>query len=117
MYKIWDKESDINPPSGPALTAEDVFRQYGWAKLKAATVVIDDVDGMTSEIMNLGVMKRQYNIKKSDPQDVVDEINLIVEQQYEQEAENIQRMSNIIQTDERIAAALEFLALQALDDK
>lgn len=113
-YAIWDKKTDICTPSGKMFTPEEWIEEYGWIKLPGAVPVISQgmINGAYSG--ELSQMRQMYENSGADfsdcltDQEVLDRI-----EEFEDQMSSVEPGPT---TEERTAAALEFIAASNLPD-
>lgn len=112
-YQIWDGKSDIYTPSGAHFTAQEWANKYPWSKIPGAKMII------TSGIINGGAameFNQTVSIYKANgaaiTDGMTDEEILAAIEEFETNPPGAGEPS----TEERTAAALEFLAVSGLPD-
>lgn len=102
-YVIWDEKSDVYCPSGEVLSAEQWLNRYPIARLETEKLVVSGGSYNGAFCMPFGDMVDIYEKAKCDfsacetEQDYLDAIEAF------EDARN-----EVISTEERIAAALEY---------
>ena len=113
-YAIWDKVSPIITPVGEVLTAEQWKQRYPAAALDHITVVCGAGEINGSFFGTLGQMVQMYQAEGVDfSQCTTDEEKLAAIEAAEDAANT---KSTEPTTEERTAAALEFIAMNSLPD-
>lgn len=114
-YAIWDKQSPIVTPIGEVLTPEEWKERYPVAALDGITVVCAAGEINGGYFGTLGQMRQAYENMGADfsaaetPEDVLAVIEAFADAQDE-------AARNAVSAEERTAAALEAIALNALPD-
>lgn len=112
-YALWNKEDDIYTPVGEKLTAAQWLARYGWAAHPAAKPVV--AGGLINGAFmgELSQMKDMYERNGADfSEAATDEEILAVIENFEDNPP----VDDTPSTEERTAAALEFLAMNSLPD-
>lgn len=112
-YQIWDGKSDLYTPSGAHFTAKEWANKYPWVKIPGAKMII------TTGLINGGCAMefgQTVSVYKSNgaaiTDDMTDEEILAAIEEFETNPPGAGEPS----TEERTAAALEFLAMSSLPD-
>lgn len=114
-YQIWDKQSTIYTLVGEVLDPEEWLLRYPWANIEGVKMIIGSgvINGTVAmefgaAIETYAKMGADFSACRSD-QDYLDVIEAF---------ENASSApSNELSTEERTAAALEFIAMSSLPDK
>lgn len=112
-YALWNKTDDIYTPVGEKLTAQQWISRYGWAAHPAAKPVV--AGGLINGAFmgELSQMKEMYERSGADfSEAATDEEILAVIENFEDNPP----VDDTPSTEERTAAALEFLAMNSLPD-
>lgn len=113
-YAIWDKQSNIITPIGEILSADQWKERYPVAGIDSITVVCSAGEINGGFFGTLGQMVQMYEAQGADFSEcVTDEDKLDVIEAFE---DLLNTPSTNPTTEERTAAALEFLALSSLPD-
>ena len=113
-YAIWDKVSPVIVPTGKVFTAEQWKEKYPVAALPSITVVCSAGEVNDGFFGTLGQMVQMYEAQGADFSGCeTAEEKLAVIEAFEDAAN---APSTEPSTEERTAAALEFIALSALPD-
>lgn len=114
-YAIWNKQDDVFTPSGKAYTAEEWMTKYPIARLDAVKVVCSGgivnggYFGILSELVDLYTKAGcDFSACQAD-QDFLDAIEAFEDER--------NKPSDEPSTEERTAAALEFIAMSSLPDE
>lgn len=114
-YAIWNKKDQIITPIGEILTAEQWIERYPVAGLPSITVVCSAGEINGGFFGTLGQMVQMYEIQGADfTACETDEDKLAVIEAFEDE---MNKPSAEPSTEERTAAALEFIAMSRLSDE
>ena len=112
-YALWNKTDDIYTPVGEKLTAAQWLERYGWAAHPAAKPVV--AGGLINGAFmgELSQMKEMYERSGADFSEAAtdEEILAVIE-----DFEDNPPVDDTPSTEERTAAALEFLAMNSLPD-
>lgn len=112
-YQIWNGTDDIYTPSGAHFTAEEWRQRYAWvnrpgAKMVTSAGVINGADALEFESMKAAYIARGAAITE----DMTDEEVLAALEAFDNTP-----VEQGPTTEERTAAALEFLAMNSLPDE
>ena len=113
-YQIWDKTSNIYTLVGEVLTPEQWIDRYSWANIPGVKMIIGGGAINGTVAMEFDTTKEMYEKMGCDfsacetDQEVLDAIEAF---------EDDPPVSDEPSTEERTAAALEFLALSSLPDE
>lgn len=111
-YKFWDKTSSLTAPSGKEFTAEELLEKYAWAKKPNAKVIICDNVIELGVFMEFEQTKRNYKrLGANITDDMTDDEVLAAIADFEENPPKAEPT-----TEERTAAALEFIAMSNLPD-
>lgn len=114
-YAIWNKKDQIITPIGEILTAEQWIERYPVAGLPSITVVCSAGEINGGFFGTLGQMVQMYETQGADfAACETDEDKLAVIEAFEDE---MNKPSTEPSTEERTAAALEFIAMSSLSDE
>lgn len=114
-YAIWDKKSDVITPAGTIYTAEEWKKQHPVAALDHITVICGAGEINGSDFGTLGQMVQIYEQQGADFSEAkTDEDKLAVIEAFLDAREEASK--HYVSVEERTAAALEFLALNAMPD-
>lgn len=111
-YKIWNKTDSLTAPSGKEFTAEEIFEKFAWAKKETAKVIICDnviEMGVFLEYEQTKAMYKKMGVAITD--DMTEDEVLAAISDYEENPPEAEAT-----TDERTAAALEFIAMASMPD-
>lgn len=113
-YSIWNKQVDVYTPSGAKFTAKQWIEKYPIAAVSNVKVVCA---GGTLNGAFFGIFSDMVDMYKKAGCDFS---NCVIDQDYldkiEEFEDNANAPSNEVSTDERTAAALEFIAMNSLPD-
>lgn len=112
-YKIWNGTDSIITPSGAQFTAEEWANKFPWCKLPGAKMVISGglINGGCA--LEFGATKEQYiKMGAAITDGMTDEEVLAAIEDFEDNPPE----SDVVSTDERIAAALEAQVMMAMVD-
>lgn len=112
-YKIWDKKSNLVTPIGEVLTPEQVFERYPAARIDGIDYIIADSLISMSVFMEYEATKEHYKKLGANITDTMTKQEVLDTISYFEENPPAPPPSE----QERIAAALEFLALNNLPDQ
>lgn len=113
-YAEWNKTDTIYTPSGKSYTAEEWKEKYSWINIATAVPVISGGMVNGAFIGELSEMKSMYEKMGADfsscetNQDILDAIETFEDERNKPSTEPT--------TEERTAAALEFLAMSSMPD-
>ncbi len=114
-YALWDKASPIYTYAGEVLQPEQWIARYGWINNPAAVPVVDGGIVNGGFCGELSQMKTHYTRMGADfTSCTTNEAVLAAIEAFE---DQMNVASADVTTDERIASALEFLAVSALPDE
>ena len=114
-YAIWNKKDQIITPIGEILTSEQWIERYPVAGLPSITVVCSAGEINGGFFGTLGQMVQMYETQGADfAACETDEDRLAVIEAFEDE---MNKPSTEPSTEERTAAALEFIAMSSLSDE
>lgn len=112
-YQIWDGISDVYTPSGEKFTAEQWRNRHSWAKIPGAKMIISAGVINGAVLMEFETAKDRYkNLGTNITDTMSDEEVLAAIEAYEDNPPEGEPT-----TEERTAAALEFLAMNSLPDE
>lgn len=112
-YQIWDGLSDIYTPKGEKLTAEQWRDRHSWVKIPGAKMIISAGIINGGVAMEFEATKNLYKkLGANITDDMADEEVLSAIEAYEDNPP-----AGEPTTEERTAAALEFLAMNSLPDE
>ena len=114
-YQIWDKESNIYTPVGETLTPEQWISRYGWIANPVAIPVIAGGVINGAFIGELNEMKILYERMGAVFTDGISNEELLAE--IEAFEDELNKPTNEISTEERIAAALEAQVMLSMPDE
>lgn len=111
-YKIWNKQDSLTTPTGKEFTAEEIFEKFAWAKKENAKVIICDSVIEMGVFLEFEQTKAQY-IKRGATitDDMTDDEVIAAINEFEANPPAPEAS-----TEERTAAALEFIAMSSLPD-
>lgn len=113
-YAIWDKQSQVITPIGEVLSAAQWIERYPVAGVDSITVVCAAGEINGGFFGTLGQMVQMYEAQGADfSEAATDEEKLEVIEAFE---DAMNAPSTTPSTEERTAAALEFLAMSNLPD-
>lgn len=113
-YAIWDKASPVIVPTGKVFTADQWKEKYPVAALDSITVVCAAGEVNGGFFGTLGQMVQMYEAQGADfSACATEEEKLTVIEDFE---DALNAPSDEPTTDERTAAALEFIAMSSLPD-
>lgn len=113
-YAIWDKQSQVITPIGEVLSASQWIERYPVAGIDSITVVCAAGEINGGFFGTLGQMVQMYEAQGADfSEAATDEEKLEVIEAFE---DAMNAPSATPSTEERTAAALEFLAMSSLPD-
>lgn len=112
-YAIWDRQSPIYTPVGEVLTPEQWISRYGWIGNPAAKPVV--AGGLVNGAFcgELSQMQDMYSKVCDFSACTTDEEILAVIEDYEDNPP----VNDTPSTEERTAAALEFIAMSSMPDE
>ena len=111
-YKIWNKQDSLTTPTGKEFTAEEILAKYKWAaKPNAKVIICDSVIemGVFLEFEQTKAMYKKRGAAITD--DMTDDEVLAAITEFEENPPEPEAS-----TEERTAAALEFIAMSSLPD-
>lgn len=114
-YAIWDKISPIITPVGEVLSAQDWKDRYPVANLDSITIVCGAGEINGSFFGTLGQMKDMYAAQGCDFSECTTNEEIL--QKIEDFEDVLNTPSTEPNTDERIAAALEYQVMASLPDE
>jgi hypothetical protein len=113
-YKIWDKTETIYTIVGEKLTAEQWLNRYPWAEIPGVKMIIGGGTINGSVAMEFEATKDFYKKNFSaDFSDCTTDEEVLAKME---DIDNNPPTSDTPTTEERTAAALEFLAVSSLPD-
>lgn len=113
-YQIWNKTDDIYTPSGAHFTAQAWADRYPWVKIPSAKMII------TTGVINGGTTMEFEATKEVYRRNGATITNDMTDMEVLQAMENFEDnppAADEPSTEERTAAALEFLAMSSLPDE
>ena len=120
-YTIWDKVSDIYTPVGEKLTAEQWIDRYGWIKAPGSVPIVAAGLINGALIDELGQMKNRYEqqgytfTESMSNQEILDAIEAFEDQRAAEAKAAAEEAANTPSAEERLAAAVEFQNLLAME--
>lgn len=120
-YAIWDKVSDIYTPVGERLTAQQWIDRYGWIKAPGSVPVVAAGLINGALIDELGQMKTRYEQQGCvftdgmSNQEILDAIEAFEDQRAAETKAAAEEAANTPSAEERLAAAVEFQNLLAME--
>ena len=120
-YTIWDKVSDIYTPVGEKLTAEQWIDRYGWIKAPGSVPIVAAGLINGALIDELSQMKNRYEQQgcvftdEMSNQEVLDAIEAFEDQRAAEAKAAAEEAANTPSAEERLAAAVEFQNLLAME--
>ena len=120
-YVIWDKVSDIYTPVGERLTADQWIARYGWIKAPSSVPVVAAGLINGALIDELSQMKNRYEqqgcvfTEKMSNQEILDTIEAFEAQRAAEAKAAAEEAANTPSAEERLAAAVEFQNLLAME--
>lgn len=111
-YQIWNKTDDIFTPSGHRFTAEEWANRHAWVRMPGAKMIITTgiINGGTA--MEFESTKAAYIARGAAITDEMSDTDVLAAMEAFEETP-----STTPSTEERTAAALEFLAMNSLPDE
>ena len=120
-YALWDKVSDIYTPVGERLTAQQWIARYGWIKAPGSVPVVAAGLINGALIDELGQMKTRYEqqgcvfTEEMSNQEILDTIEAFEAQRAAEAKAAAEEAANTPSAEERLAAAVEFQNLLAME--
>ena len=120
-YAIWDKVSDIYTPVGERLSAQQWIDRYGWIKAPGSVPIVAAGLINGALIDELGQMKNRYEqqgctfTEGMSNQEILDAIEAFEDQRAADAKAAAEEAANTPSAEERLAAAVEFQNLLAME--
>lgn len=120
-YAIWDKVSDIYTPVGERLTAQQWIDRYGWIKAPGSVPIVAAGLINGALIDELSQMKNRYEQQgcvftdEMSNQEILDAIEAFEAQRAAEAKSAAEEAANTPSAEERLAAAVEFQNLLAME--
>lgn len=120
-YAIWDKVSDIYTPVGERLSAQQWIDRYGWIKAPGSVPIVAAGLINGALIDELGQMKSRYEqqgctfTESMSNQEILDAIEAFEDQRAADAKVAAEEAANTPSAEERLAAAVEFQNLLAME--
>ena len=120
-YAIWDKVSDIYTPVGERLSAQQWIDRYGWIKAPGSVPIVAAGLINGALIDELGQMKNRYEqqgctfTEAMSNQEILDAIETFEDQRAAEAKAAAEEAANTPSAEERLAAAVEFQNLLAME--
>ena len=120
-YAIWNKTDDIYTPVGEKLTADQWIARYGWINAPGAVPIVAAGLINGALIDELGQMKTRYEqqgcvfTEEMSNQEILDAIEAFEAQRAAEAKAAAEEAANTPSAEERLAAAVEFQNLLAME--